>query len=120
MKKERIELTDITLHARSLKATGSFEKVARKGRTFSAITSETWVSKPTDPSSIGLALLPLLPPDLRERFVRGEVTLLVPKTGLPLKIGDDLKEKLIKAEKAERHRRTPRVRVLRSNETGLQ
>lgn len=119
--KERILLTDITLHTRAFKATSSFEKVAQKGRMFSPTTSDTWVSHPTAPSkSFGLALLPLLPPDLRERFIKGEVTFVIPKEGLPLKFASDLQEKLIKEERAMRHRETPRTRVLRSNQAGLE
>ncbi|MDE1924980.1 MAG: hypothetical protein KGH79_02265 [Patescibacteria group bacterium] len=87
--KERVYLTDITLHTRNFRDTSSFEKVAQKGRMFKA-GNDALV---TDPA-LGVSLIDLLPPDLQKRYKKGEIELMMPKDGLPIKFADDLKEKV--------------------------
>ena len=87
--KERVYLTDITLHTRHFRDTTSFEKVVEKGRMFKA-GADALV---TDPA-LGISLIDLLPTDLQERYKKGEIELMMPKDGLPIKFAQDLKEKV--------------------------
>ena len=96
--KERILLTDITFHTRNFHDTSSFEKVAKKGRMFKAGTD----ALVTDPA-LGISLIDLLPPDLQERYKKGEIELMMPKDGLPLKFADDLKQKVTQLEAKARN-----------------
>jgi len=99
MAKERIYLTDITLHTRNLRDTKSFEKVATKGRMYKAGTD----ALVTDPKAFGISLIDLLPPDLQERYKKGEIELMMPEGGLPIKFADDLKEKMTQLKSKARN-----------------
>ena len=73
-----------------------------------------------DKGNYGISFIDLLPADLQERYHKGEVEFVIPKEGLVLKFADDLVEKLKKEEKTERHRNTPRTRVLQPETEELQ
>ena len=117
MEKERILLTDITLHTRHFRDTSSFEKVAERGRMFKAGTDALM----TDPQ-LGVSLIDLLPPDLQERYKKGEIELMMPKDGLPIKFAEDLKEKVTQLDAKARNELIHRSRgkTWHAKEKGVQ
>ena len=91
MAKERIYLTDITLHTRDYRQTGNFSKVAEKGRMYSPLPPET--AKTIDSEAKTARFSFQFPSDLQERINRGEVEIMVPKEGLFVYAGKDAIEK---------------------------
>jgi len=96
MDKERLYLTDITLHTRDFRQTTQYSKVAQKGRMYMPFKPQ----KPSggeqksaisdiDDTNRTFKLHIKLPPDLQERIDKGEVELMIPKDGLLVFAGKD-------------------------------
>ena len=90
MTKERIYLTDITLHMRGYRQTTNFAKVAQKGRMYSPLPANT--AKTADMEAKTARFSFQFPPDLQERINRGDVEVMVPKDGLMVYAGRDVIE----------------------------
>lgn len=101
MAKERIYLTDITLHAREGRQTANFAKAAEKGRIYVPLPHDP--KKPATTRETGTSEVALsFPPDLQARIDRGEVEIMIPKDGLPIIAGADAREKAKKMAAQER------------------
>jgi hypothetical protein len=90
--KERIYLTDITLHTREYHQTLNYAKAAKKGRMYAPLPAGEAKSLTTG-AKIGKIVIPF-PPDLQERISRGEVEIMMPKEGLFVYVGKDVVEKV--------------------------
>ena len=101
MEKERIYLTDITLHTRGYRPTGNFSKVAEKGRMYSSVPKDYIKKISTDKKTMSFSFD--LPPDLKERLVKGEIELMVPKDGLLMYAGKDVWEFAEKIKNKQRN-----------------
>lgn len=101
MDKERIYLTDITLHAQERRQTTNFAKVAQKGRMYSPLPPET--AKTVDPEAKTARISFQFPPDLQERINKDEVEIMVPKDGLMVYAGRDVIN-LAKSMQKQAHR----------------
>jgi hypothetical protein len=111
MEKERLYLTDITLHTRDFRQTTQYSKVAQKGRMYMPFKPQ----KPSgdeqksaisdiDDTNRTFKLHIKFPSDLQERIDRGEVELMIPKDGLLVFAGKDafeLAEAMAKKERRE-------------------
>jgi len=93
MEKERVYLTDITLHVRGYRQTANFSKVAQKGRMYSPLPVD-YAQKDPDTDSATARFSFELPQDLKERVARGEIELMIPEGGLPVYAGRDVYEKI--------------------------
>lgn len=104
MTKDVIFLTDITLHTREYRQTTNFSKAAKRGRMYTPLPA------PTEPATRNRGNLKpgefefviTLPPDLQEKWKRGDVIVMVPKEGLPVFAGRDIDEKLAQLRQKER------------------
>jgi hypothetical protein len=89
---QRVYLTDITLHVREHRQTGSFAKVAEKGRMYSPLPKD-YGNKKTPIQADGTFCIDIeLPPDLKAQVERGEVEVMIPDGGLPIYAGRDVYE----------------------------
>ena len=106
MAKERILLSDLTLHTRGFRQTGNFAKVGEKGRMYSHLPDGA--AKNVDQATHTARFVIELPQDLKERLARGEVELVMPEGGTPVYPGRDvietLKQMYAKARRALIHR----------------
>ncbi len=110
MEKERVYLTDIMLHVRGHRQTGSFSKVAQKGRMYSPLPKDYAKRSPVSKDgTFGMHFS--LPPDLQERVDRGEVELMMPEGGLPVYAGKDVYEFLDGMNRAQRRQLIHRGRT---------
>lgn len=100
MNKERIYLTDITLHVRGYRPTSNFYKVAQKGRVYSPINQDYVKSVNTETKTAKFIIS--FPPDLQERIDKGEVELMMPKDGLLVYAGRDVWEFIAKQDEQKR------------------
>ncbi len=89
--KERIYLTDITLHVRGHRQTGSFAKVAEKSRMYSPLPKDYAKKSPVGANGTFRFSIDL-PPDLKARLERGEVEIMIPDGGLPVYAARDVYE----------------------------
>lgn len=101
MAKERIYLTDITLHVRQSRQTLSFAKVAPKGRLYSPMTKPAISGAKDMGGTFEFSFN--LPQDLHERIMRDEVELMIPKGGLPILASTDTMEFVKAREQKARH-----------------
>lgn len=104
MTKEVIYLTDLTFHIRDYRATGNFSKVAEKGRMYRPLPQEFFINtqtnsieKPSKRTTISL------PEDLQEKINRGEITVMVPESGLDVFAGKDVYEYLDSKNRKDRN-----------------
>lgn len=116
-KKERIYLTDITLHVRDYRPTTNFSKVAQKGRLYTPLPKPLSSKDPQNPAKYKFSFP--LPKDLMEKHARGEVEIMIPKDGLYIFAGKDIDEYLEKKEGKERTQLIHRGRTWHSNDTGI-
>ncbi len=88
--KERIYITDITLHTRMFQQTVNFSKVAHKGRMYSPLPNNIPhnAEKSEEKGSFKIAIT--LPKDLQERISRGEVEVMIPEGGIDVRAGFDI------------------------------
>lgn len=118
MTKERIYLTDITLHSRGHKQTASFSKVAKKGRMYSPLPKDYAQQSPvTNDGTFRIAIE--LPPDLQERINHGEAELMMPEGGLPVYVGRDVNELIEKMNRAKRRQLIHRGRTWHADGSGV-
>jgi hypothetical protein len=75
MTKERIYLTDITLHVRGFRQTGNFSKVAQKGRMYSPVPEDYVKNVNTQEKTMRFSFN--FPSDLQERISKGEVEVMM-------------------------------------------
>jgi hypothetical protein len=90
MIKERIYLTDITLHTLDHQQTVNFSKVAQKGRIYFPISQESVKSTGSVGTESTVKLTFTFPKDLQERMDKGEVELMIPEGGLQVYVGKDV------------------------------
>lgn len=102
MAKERIYLTDITLHVRECRQTLSFARVAPKGRMYSPMTKHPATGDAEDTNRTFEFSFDI-PQDLRERITRGEVELMMPQGGLKILASADTME-FVKAREQKARR----------------
>lgn len=114
MNKERIYLTDITLHMREYRQTCNFSKVAQKGRMYSPLPEGYNKGKNIDKEKGIVRLGISLPPDLQERIDKGEVELMFPKGGLLIYAGKDVWEFIAKQNEQRRRQLIHSSRVWHS------
>ena len=104
--KEKIYLTDITLHTKDFRQTMNFSRVAIKGRMYSPLPKDYHLANQTNDktSTKGntFKLSITLPPDLQAKLDRGEVELMMPKDGLLIYAGKDFYEKIAQTKAKER------------------
>lgn len=103
--KEKIYLTDITLHTKDCRQTLNFARAAVKGRMYSPVPKGyNFVnsSDKTDSPNGKFKISITLPPDLQEKLARGEAELMMPEGGLPTYAGKDVYEKLAQMKEQER------------------
>jgi hypothetical protein len=101
MVKQRIYLTDITLHTRGYRQTARFAKVAEKGRMYSPLPKG--YEKGVDAKNGTLGISIPLPEDLKAGMARGEVEIMIPEGGLPVFAGRDVYD-LIEKMRLDKHR----------------
>ncbi|MFM2357668.1 MAG: hypothetical protein RJA61_405 [Candidatus Parcubacteria bacterium] len=121
--KEKIYLTDITLHVRDFRQTINFAKVAQKGRMYSPISSDSFKSaKPTESlDKTGEFEIEInLPKDLQEKLDKGEVELMMPKDGLLMYAGKDVGEKIKQINSKKRNLLIHRGRTWHADERGVE
>ncbi len=94
--KEKIYLTDITLHTRNFRQTINFSKAQIKGRMYSPLPKSYNLNtvSPTDNTKGGFRISIKLPPDLQEKLDKGEAELMMPEGGLLIFAGKDLQDKI--------------------------
>lgn len=101
MAKQRIYITDITLHTRGFRPTFKFSNVAEKGRMYSSLPKgyekSIDVQKGTHDISIEL------PQDLNNGMDCDEVELMIPRDGLSIYAGRDVYD-LIEKMRLDKHR----------------
>lgn len=90
MKKERIYLTDITLHLREYRQTANFSKAAQKGRMYSPLPPQD--ARVIDTEAITTEFKFQLPSDLQKRLSQGKIEIMVPNDGLMIYAGRDVIE----------------------------
>ncbi|MFA6416434.1 MAG: hypothetical protein WCW56_03020 [Candidatus Paceibacterota bacterium] len=112
MAKERLYITDFTLHVRGFRQTAHFSKVEEKGRMYSPLPKDYAKSVSGENHSCKIAFD--LPPDLQESIHRGEVEIMVPKVGIPVYAGRDVWEFVEKRLNQQRLQLIHNVRVWRS------
>lgn len=104
--KERIYLTDITLHARN-RQTVNFSQSIQKGRIYSPLAKDyaqkLRASEPASGSSkVGeMDIVIRLPDDLVDRMERDEVEIMIPEDGLMVYASKDL-ENFISSKNGKR------------------
>ncbi len=104
MAKERIYLTDLTLHTRDSTPTPNFSKVAQKGRMYSKLPDGYANSPKNEEKPAGTFRISFkLPEDLMERINRGEVEIMSPEGGLFVYPGKDMVETMEKMKKKNRN-----------------
>lgn len=101
MAKERIYLTDITLHVRECRQTLSFAKVAPRGRMYSPMTKPVTNGAKDTGGTFKFSFN--LPQDLHERIMRDEVELMIPQSGLQIHASADTIE-FVKAREQKTRR----------------
>jgi hypothetical protein len=94
MPKDRIYLTDITLHTRDFRQTINFSRAVQKGRMYSPLPKDYAKNIVSDNSSGEFKFEINFPPDLERRISTGEVELMMPKDGLYIYAGKDTIEHL--------------------------
>jgi len=117
--KEKVYLTDITLHVREFRQTINFAKVAQKGRVYSPIPSSSFRSAPPSENSDKTGEFEIeinLPKDLQEKLDNGEVELMMPEDGLLLYAGKDVDEKIKQINSKKRNLLIHRGRTWHTNE----
>lgn len=110
--KERIYLTDITLHLRDFKQTVNYATAAKRGRMYSPMKYPANSAQETNSPSTGSFHLKFnFPPELQERIKNGEVEIMVPEGGLFVFAGRDVHEHIRAKERRSRreliHRSRP-------------
>ncbi len=113
--KERIYLTDITLHLRDFKQTVNYSTAAQRGRMYSPMKYPAASAKETNsPSTDSFQITFNFPPELQERIKNGEIEIMVPEGGLLVFAGRDVYEHLRAKEQQSRreliHRSRPNPR----------
>ncbi len=98
--KERIYLTDITLHAKEMRQTINFSKASVKGRVYSTLQKNHDLNKPNQDGTFSVSIN--LPPDLKAKLDSGEAELMIPEGGLSVYAGKDIQEKLDQIKNKER------------------
>lgn len=103
MTKEVVYLTDITFHTRTYRQTINFAKIAQKGRIYSPLPKgyEKNVENKSGTGTFSFSID--LPQDLRERWERGEVEIMMPEGGLLIYAGRDVYD-LIEKKRLDKHR----------------
>jgi hypothetical protein len=103
MPKQRIYLTDITLHTREFRQTTNYSTAAERGRMYSPLPKDYQTNSGPSASGSGTFTLTFeFPQELQERINRGEVEVMVPKDGLLVYPGRDLVEQYKKDQAAAR------------------
>jgi hypothetical protein len=102
MIKERIYLTDITLHMRGYRQTCNFSKVAQKGRIYSPLPEGYNKKENVDKEKGTVKMAISFPQDLQDRIDKGEVELMFPKGGLLVYAGKDVWEFITKQNEQRR------------------
>lgn len=98
IEKEKIYLTDITLHTKDVRPTINFVKAEAKGRMYSPLPKGHHLMGVNCNFSIPVQL----PTDLQERLEKNEVQIMMPEDGLFIYAGKDIQEKLDQMKKEER------------------
>ncbi len=101
MKKERIYLTDITLHSKDQRPTINFKKAAQKGRLYSPTLTDQFKTSTSEGSDFEIAVQ--FPPEIQEKINNGEIELMMPAGGLFIYPGKDVIEAVKAMEKKERN-----------------
>ena len=109
MAKERLYLTDITLHTRDFRPTAKYSKVAEKGRMYFPMNpkgpqkaEKQNTIKNINDADRTFTLVIKWPPDLQARIDSGDVELMMPADGLKIYAGKDAIELAKAMEKKER------------------
>lgn len=106
MEKERVYLTDITLHTREYRQTLNFSNVAQKGRMYSPLPKDYVKNIKVEGDNNGdgkFAFKIELPKDLMEKIEGGEAELMMPEGGLLIYAGRDVYD-FIEANKEKERR----------------
>lgn len=98
--KQKIYLTDITLHTKEMRQTINFSKASIKGRVYSPLPKNHAADTPSKGNSFKISIN--LPPDLKAKLDRGEAELMIPEGGLFVYAGKDIQEKLDHIKNKER------------------
>lgn len=121
--KEKIYLTDITLHVRDFRQTINFAKVAQKGRMYSPIPSDSFKGAKHTESLDDTGEFEIeinLPKDLQEKIDKGEAELMIPKDGLLIYPGKDVDEKIKQINNKKRSLLIHRGRTWHAGEKGIE
>lgn len=121
--KEKIYLTDITLHVREFRQTINFAKVAQKGRIYSPIPLGSFRSTPPSENSDKTGEFEIeinLPKDLQEKLDKGKVELMMPKDGLLMYAGKDVYEKIKQMNSKKRNLLIHRGRTWHADKKGIE
>lgn len=100
MSKEKIYLTDITLHTKEMRQTVNFSKASVKGRVYSPLPKDHSLDAQTEDNGFCISIN--LPPDLKAKLDSGEAELMMPEGGLFVYAGKDVSEKLDQIEGKKR------------------
>jgi hypothetical protein len=101
--KQKIYLTDIQMHTRGFRPTGSYEKASNSTRRIYSPVPKGY-EKNIDREAGRFTFQIDLPPDLLAKLESGEAELVFPKGGIPIFAGKDMAE-LIQKHKRKEHRR---------------
>lgn len=121
--KEKIYLTDITLHVRESRQTINFARVAQKGRMYSPIPLGSL--RDTEPTKISdnageFQMEIILPKDLQDKLDKGEVELMMPDNGLLMYAGKDVDEKIKQMNSKKRNLLIHRGRTWHSDKESIE
>ena len=101
--KQKIYLTDIQMHTRGFRPTGSYEKASNTTRRIYSPVPKGY-EKNIDREAGRFTFRIDLPPDLLAKLESGEAELVFPEGGVPIFAGKDMAE-LIQKHKRKEHRR---------------
>jgi len=113
-----IFLTDLMLHTRGFRPTGSFSKAQEKGRMYLPVSGVGIKPLSIDKKNRRIKFEIKLPPDLQAKVESGEAVFILPKGGVPMFGGKDMAETIKKDKGKERRQflhKNP-TRVWRSND----